>query len=148
MALTRPLSLALAAAVPWLAYPAPLPWFMPVIMAVLLLRLPGAALVTGVIVAVAGGGMVLLAAVIAEAALLAGGRGRRPGVVWAIVVGMLIGVMTFAFMFVIPEFSAIDPGLKLLALGVRIVAGVVYGWLAVLLVERLRRAGIGRRVRT
>ena len=57
VALTRPLSLALAAAVPWLAYPAPLPWFMPVIMAVLLLRLPGAALVTGVIAAVAGRGM-------------------------------------------------------------------------------------------
>ena len=141
---TRLLSLAIAATVPWLAYPAPTPWFLAVIMAPLLVRLPGAALVTGVIGLVGGGGMGVFAALIVEAMALPFWRKERFSPLWAVTAGVLIGIMTFGFMFVVPEFTAIPLELKMLALAVRVLTGALYGWIAWVLVGALNRAGIGR----
>lgn len=145
VAVTRLLSLAIGASIPWLAYPSPTPWFLPVIMAPLLVRRSGAAAITGLIGAVGGGGMAFLAALVVEASVLPFRQGRRLQLPWAVTAGVLIGFMTFGFMFIIPEFNAISPGLKALALGVRVVTGIGYGWLAWLLVRSLNRAGIGER---
>lgn len=142
---TRVLSLAIAAALPWLAYPAPTPWFLAIIMAPMLVRLPGAALVTGVVGLVGGGGMGLFAALIVELMVLPMRRHWRLTRMWAVTAGILIGCMTFGFMFVVPEFNAISPSLKLLALAVRVATGALYGWLAWSLARALVRAGIGER---
>lgn len=145
VALTRMLSLAVGASIPWLAYPAPTPWFLPVIMAPLLVRRSGAAAITGLIGAVGGGGMALLAALVVEAFVLPFRQGWRLKLPWAMTAGVLIGFMTFGFMFIIPEFTAISSNLKALALAVRVVTGMGYGWLAWILVRSLNRAGVGER---
>ena len=89
---TRTMSLAIGVALPWLSYPVPLPWYMPVIMAPLLVRRQGAALVTGLLAAVAGG-MALLAALVIELAALPWRKTWRIGTAWAMMTGVLVGAL-------------------------------------------------------
>ncbi|MGO1770146.1 MAG: hypothetical protein ACTHZX_09355, partial [Microbacterium sp.] len=57
---SRVLGVALQAGVPWLSFPAPLPWFLGILIAPLLVRRVGAALLTSIVTTVAGFGALAL----------------------------------------------------------------------------------------
>jgi ABC-type thiamin/hydroxymethylpyrimidine transport system permease subunit len=153
--LARVVGVALQATVPWLSFPAPVPWFLGILIAPLLIRRPGAALLTSAVTAVASfGGLALCAGVVVEAVFLVtlrvrtrGGRGLPPTqsrtwLAWALLTAALVSAMSFGFMFLYREFQLLDDDVKLLALVVRVGLGLVYGWLAWLAARGLLRAGV------
>lgn len=151
---SRLLGVALQGTVPWLSFPAPLPWFLGILIAPLLTQRVGSALLTSVVTAVAGfGGLALCAGIVIEAAFVATrllrGRSRAwPSprsaywLGWAILAAVLASLLSFGFMFLYQEFLLLEGGVKLLALAVRIVIGVVYAWLAWAITIGLLRAGV------
>lgn len=153
--LARFIGMLLLAVAPWLGSPSALiPWFAFIIVAALLVQRPGAAVLTALIGTVAGvGAMSLMAGVVVEAVFLVGRavRRRRRGAIapvgdraelWlAVTAGILTGGMSYATLFTIQEFLALPAGLIVLGLVVRIVAGILYGWLAFAVVRGLLRAG-------
>lgn len=139
---SRVLGLALQTALPWLSFPAPLPWFLGVLVAGLLVRRPGAALLASVVGAiVAFGALVVCGGIVVELVLLA--LRRLPRLAAALAVGAGVGLMSFGFMYLYPEFRLLPAELHLLGLAVRIVLCVGYGWFAWWLAVRLARAGFG-----
>lgn len=140
---TRFASLGLNLSLPWLSYPAPLPWFVPPIMAMLLIKRMGAALIVGIIGALGGGAAVLMAGTIVELLALLMLKSWRLPIWWAMLCGVLIGFASYGFMFSFPEFAVLGYELKLAALAARIVQGIIYGGLAFWLVKQLRKIGVG-----
>lgn len=148
----RWIGLAVQATVPWLAFPAPVPWFLGIIVAALLIPRAGAALITSVIGAVAGfGWTALVAGILIEAVFWIVRRSRRgePALVLsrrdilaALITGLLLGLMNVAFMFVYQEFRLMDDGVKVLAVAARLVLGVLYALLAIWITRLMVRAGI------
>lgn len=143
VAITRVVTIAITASLPWLSFPAPLPWFVPVIMATLLVRRSGAALIIGFIGLVGGGGMVFIAAVIVELFALPFRSTWRLNVWWAMAAGVAVGIMSFGFMFMFPEFTSLPAKLIITALVVRIATGAAYGALAFYLARKLQELNIG-----
>lgn len=153
---SRLLGLVLQGTLPWLAFPAPLPWVLGILIAPLLTQRVGAALLTSAVTAIIGfGGLALCAGVVVEAGfqLARWVRGRSgtltwPPVsapywlIWALILSGLTGIMNFGFMFLFKEFLLLDPEVKLLALGVRVVLGVLYGWLSWLIARALLASGV------
>ena len=156
--LSRFLGLALAAGAPWLSFPAPLPWFLVIIAAALLVQRSGAALLTSFIGAVIGvGALSLCGGIVVEIVFLvarklgaaparvtAAERARLPrsSLVIALISGVLVAAMMFGFMFLYKEFLLIPAELKIAAAAVRVALGLVYGWLAYVLVNALLRVGV------
>lgn len=143
VAITRIETIAMSTTLPWLSFPAPLPWFVPVIMATLLVRRSGAALVTGTIGAIGGGGMAFLAAIIVELCALPFKAEWKLSLWWAMLAGAGIGVMSFGFMFMFPEFAEVSAQLKIAGFIARILTSCIYGALAFWLVQKLHSIGIG-----
>ncbi|MGO1852756.1 MAG: hypothetical protein ACTH0V_05035 [Microbacteriaceae bacterium] len=153
--LSRVIGVALQGTVPWLSFPAPVPWFLGILIAPILIRRAGAALLTSVVTAVASfGGLALCAGIVVEAAFLVTrwvrSRGEREWpaprsrwwLSWSLLAALLVSIMSFGFMFLYQEFVLLDGGIKILAFAVRIGLGLVYGWLAWLVVNGLIRAGV------
>jgi hypothetical protein len=150
----RILGLLLQGTLPWLSFPAPLPWFLGILIAPLLTQRAGTALLTSLVTAVAGfGGLALCAGIVIEASFLLtralGGRGTalpppasRRWIGWAILAATLVSLMGFGFMFLYQEFLLLDEAVKLLALAVRLVLGVLYAWVAWALTGSVLRAGV------
>lgn len=154
--LSRILGVLFWSVAPWLGAPAPVvPWFLMLIVAAILVPRFGSALIAGVIGAVVGvGTMALFAAIVIELVFLLGRwlvRRRHEGTLpaigdrtwlwWGMLAGVAAGVMSYGFMFTVREFLVLPGELMLAALGVRIVTGAIFGWLAWLIVKGLLRAG-------
>ncbi len=135
-------NVAIMGSVPWLSFPPPIPFFVPVIMAPIMVKRRWAAMLTAVIAAVIGGGMQLAAGILVELATWLGAKNWRFSAKWAITTGAAFGAVAFGIMFVFPEFRAVAPGLKVAALVIKVVVFGLYGWLALVLVHALERAGI------
>ncbi len=150
--LSRILGLALQATVPWLSFPAPVPWFLGILVAPLLTQRAGAALLTSIVTTVAGfGALALCAGVVIDLTFMSTQRIRAHGwpparspfwLWWAIFASLLVSAMSFGFMFLYQEFFLLDTGLKIAALAIRIVLGVFYAWLAWFITLGLLRAGV------
>lgn len=151
----RIVGVALQGSVPWLSFPAPLPWFLGILIAALLVQRAGAALLTSVVTAIIGfGALALCAGIVIELAWLGARwlRGRsdaglpplrsRFWLWWSILAGVLVSLMSFGFMFLYQEFLLLDGGVKLLALVTRVGLGVLYAWLAWIIAVGLVRAGV------
>ncbi|MGB4779568.1 hypothetical protein [Microbacterium sp.] len=140
---------------PWLGRPSALiPYFVLLIVAAILVPHAGSALLASLVATVGGvGTMALMAGLMVEIAFLiarAVQRRRRGELAppddrswlwWSIVAGWLVGLNSFALLFTFQEFLALPAGLMLAGLGVRLAAGLVYGWLGWLIVRGLLRAG-------
>lgn len=154
------------AAAPWLGSPSALiPWFCMIIVAALLIPRFGSALITSIVGTIAGvgtmslvGGLVVeLVFFIARTIRKRGGKGTlepgdRAGLSWSIVAGIGVGLVSYAILFTVKEFTALPVGLILAGLRIRLVAAVVYGWLSYIIVQALLNAGFdpigpGRRTR-
>lgn len=152
--IARPLGLALQATVPWLAFPAPLPWFLGILIAPLLTQRVGTALITSIVATIAGfGSLALGAGIIVEAIFIATRQikgherewptAKKPyWLGWALLAATVTSIFSFALMFMYQEFQHLDTNLKLLALAVRILLGALYAWLAWATTKGLLRAGI------
>jgi cation transporter-like permease len=150
----RLLGLILQGTIPWLSFPAPLPWFLGILIAPLLTQRVGSALLTSLVTAVIGfGGLALCAGIVVELTFLAARtlRGRNQTwppprsprwLVWTIVAAVLVSLMSFGFMFLYQEFLLLDADIKLLALAMRVALGVAYAWLAWAIANGLLRAGV------
>lgn len=154
--LSRILGVLFWSVAPWIGAPAPvIPWFLTIIMASLLIPRFGSALITSIIGTIAGvGAMALLAGIVTEIVFaiaratqrrrlgLVEDPGARSGLPWAVLAGVLAGVMSYGFMFQVAEFRVLSGELMLIALAIRVVTGAVWGFLAYLIVRGLLRAGL------
>lgn len=146
--LARVLGVTLQAVVPWLAFPAPVPWFLGILIAVALFRRPGIATVTAFIGMIASaGGLVLVGGIIVELVFLAG-RYRRWDPWRFYLAAALIALVNFGFMYLYGLFTALPIGLQLLALAIRLALYLGYTWLALWVTARLEQAGIRGTPRT
>lgn len=152
---SRFLSLTLQGTVPWLAFPAPLPWFLSILVAALLIQRTGAALLTSIITTVLSfGALSLCAGIVVELAFLAVRRVQRRDdaglpptrsrflLWWTFITATLVSLMSYGFMFLYQEFLLLDSGVKLLAFAIRTSLGLLYAWLAWLVAIGLLRAGV------
>jgi ABC-type thiamin/hydroxymethylpyrimidine transport system permease subunit len=154
--LSRVFGVLLWSTAPWLGAPAPfIPWFLTIILAGILIPRFGSALITSLIGAVVGiGSMAFVAGIVAEIVFtVARAQQRRRGtesapagdrrwLVWSIVAGIAIGLVSYGMMFTVAEFRLLSSDLMLLALGIRLVAGAAWGVIAYLLAKALLRAGL------
>ncbi|AHI21392.1 MULTISPECIES: ABC transporter permease [Actinomycetes] len=152
---SRILGVALQATVPWLAFPAPVPWFLGILIAALLIQRSGAALLTSIVTTVAGfGALALCAGIVIELTFFITRRLRSQTqptwpparsqfwLWWAILACAIVSLMSFGFMFFYQEFLLLDPSIKLLALIIRVGLGVLYGWGAWVMTIGLLRANV------
>lgn len=152
--LSRIVGVALLGAAPWLGSPAPIiPWYLMIVVAALLIPHFGAALITGVIGAAAGVGtqallsaiMIAIVFAIARAVLHRRGQlpavGERPWLPWALLSAVAATLPSLAILFTIKEFLLLDAGYWFASLGLRLVTGVLFGYLAYVIVRGLLRAG-------
>ncbi|MBI8988513.1 ATP-binding cassette domain-containing protein [Corynebacterium meridianum] len=149
--IARPVGWVLKVTVPWLAFPTPFPWMLPMITAALLLRRPGVATITSVVAGIVGfnpfspiSGLII-DAVLAPWTLR---RNRDSSGGWllaAVLASMAVGTVNWISMFFYREFLLLDTVWIVMAGVVRIGLGAVYGWLAWLLAERLVNAGFDLR---
>lgn len=140
---------------PWLGRPSALvPYFVLLIVAAILVPRAGSALLASLVATVGGiGTMALMAGIMVEIGFLIGRAvqrkrrgeiapvGDRSWLWWSVIAGWFVGLNSFALLFTFQEFLALPPGLMLAGLGVRLVAGLIYGWLAWLIVKGLLKAG-------
>lgn len=125
-----------------------------IIVAALLIPRFGPALITAIVGTVAGVGTMSLVAglvielvfFIARALRKRGGKdpikpGDRAGLYWSIIAAIGVGLASYAILFTVKEFTALPMSLILAGLGIRLVAGVLYGWLAYAIVRALLNAG-------
>lgn len=152
---SRILGVAFQATIPWLSFPAPLPWFLGILVAPLLIQRSGAALLTSLVSSVIGfGALALCAGIVIELAFFAL-RWLRHGqgdgfpsarstfwLWWALLSSTLVSLMSFGFMFLYQEFLLLEPGIKTLAVAIRVVLGAVYAWLAWIIARGLLQAGV------
>lgn len=140
--LSRVLGLVIQATVPWLSFPAPLPWFLGAMIAAALFRRPGVAIMTsfvGMIVSV--GGPVLTGGLIIELVFLIT-RYRKWNPSLFFIAAALIAVMNFGFMYLYADFTTLPPVVQAVAFVVRLLVYLAYAWLALWLTTQLERAGI------
>ncbi|MGO1567259.1 hypothetical protein [Brachybacterium sp. AOP35-5H-19] len=154
--LARFVGVLLFGAAPWLGKPSALiPYFVLLIVASLLVPRFGSALIASLVGTVVGiGTMALMAGLMVEVGFAIARSvqrrtsgelapfGDRRWLVWAMLAGCLVGLNSFALLFTFKEFQALPAGLMLAGLGVRIVAGIAYGWLAWVTVRGLLSAGL------
>lgn len=142
--ITKWMTISVTAAIPWISFPAPLPFWVPILVAPLLLKRQWVALITAVIAAVlSAGAMAIFVAICIEIVVFLRRNRDQLSVGWVLSNGVLIGLMTFGFMFLFPEFSQLPLTYILLACVIRLVTNVVYAYLAWLAARALQRAGIG-----
>ncbi|WP_087133130.1 ECF transporter S component [Microbacterium esteraromaticum] len=140
--LSRVLGVAIQAIVPWLSFPAPLPWFLGIMVAVALFRRPGVALITGFLGMVASaGGLVLVGGIIIELVFLTG-RYRRWSPARYYLAAGLIAVVNFGFMYLYADFTTLPILVQILAFLIRLGLYLGYAWLALWTTAQLERAGI------
>lgn len=140
--LSRVLGVAIQAIVPWLSFPAPLPWFLGIMVAVALFRRPGVALITGFLGMVASaGGLVLVGGIIIELVFLTG-RYRRWSPPRYYLAAGLIAVVNFGFMYLYADFATLPILVQILAFLIRLGLYLGYAWLALWTTAQLERAGI------
>lgn len=140
--LSRVLGVAIQAIVPWLSFPAPLPWFLGIMVAVALFRRPGVALITGFLGMVASaGGLVLVGGIIIELVFLTG-RYRRWSPPRYYLAAGLIAVVNFGFMYLYADFATLPILVQILAFLIRLGLYLGYAWLALWTTAQLKRAGI------
>ena len=116
-----------------------------IIVAALLIPRFGPALITAIVGTVAGL-VIELVFFIARALRKRGGKdpikpGDRAGLYWSIIAAIGVGLASYAILFTVKEFTALPMSLILAGLGIRLVAGVLYGWLAYAIVRALLNAG-------
>lgn len=142
--ITKWMTITVTAAIPWLSFPAPLPFWVPILVAPLLLKRQWVALITAVIAAVlSAGAMAVFVALCIEVMVFLRKNRQALSVGWVLLNGVVIGLMTFGFMFLFPEFSQLPMPLILLALAIRLVTNVVYAYLAWIVARALQGVGIG-----
>lgn len=149
--IARPVGWVLKVTVPWLAFPTPFPWMLPMITAALLLRRPGVATITSVVAGIVGfNPFSPISGLIIDAVLapwtMRGNRDSSGGwLLAAVLASMAVGAVNWISMFFYREFLLLDTVWIVMAGVVRIGLGAVYGWLAWLLAERLIGAGFDLR---
>lgn len=142
----------MSASVPWLAYPAPVPIFFGAIVAVLLIRKPGVASLTGFVAALVGfGAMALLAGLFVELAAFVGsgllsGRhdlfGSRT-LAWAALAGGMGGLSQGMGIFMVAAAREATP-LHLILLGmlVKVIVGIAYGLISHAIARAVFHSGV------
>ncbi|MEZ2189344.1 ECF transporter S component [Corynebacterium sp. CCM 9204] len=147
----RPIGWMLRATVPWLAFPTPFPWMLPMITAALLLRRPGVATVTSVVAGIVGfNPFSPISGLIIDAVLapwtMRGNRDTSSGwLLAAMLASAAVGAVNWISMFFYREFLLLDTIWIIMAGVVRIGLGLIYGWLAWLLARKLVSAGFDLR---
>lgn len=150
---TRLITISIQSALPWLAYPAPVPYFIGIIMASLLIRRTGVALLTGLIGAIGGfGAMALLAGIAIELVFVLGRRLllvtadspllNRSAFIWACIAGIAGGLSLASGVLFFKEVLALPSHLLLTGLAIKVTLGLVYGIIAYYLVHALFGIGI------
>lgn len=140
---------------PWLGRPSALiPYFILLIVAAILVPRLGSALIASLVATVGGiGTMALMAGIMVEIGFVIGRAvqrkrqgdiapvGDRSWLLWSIIAGWLVGLNSYALLFTFKEFRELPAELMLAGLGVRLAAGLVYGWLSWVIVKGLLKAG-------
>lgn len=150
---TRLITLSIQTTLPWLAYPAPVPYFIGIIMAPLLIRRTGVALLTGLIAAIGGfGAMAFLAGIAIELVYVLGRRALsvtddsplldRRAFAWSCVAGIAGGLSLASGVLFFKEVLALPPHLLLTGLAIKLILGLVYGIISYYLVQALFSIGI------
>ncbi|MDO5729669.1 MAG: hypothetical protein Q4P71_08610 [Actinomycetaceae bacterium] len=150
---TRLVTLSIQTTLPWLAYPAPVPYFIGIIMAPLLIRRTGVALLTGLIAAIGGfGAMALLAGIAIELVYILGRRAlpvtddgpllNRRALAWSAIAGIAGGLSLASGVLFFKEVLALPPHLLLTGLAIKVGLGLVYGVISYYLVQALFSIGI------
>lgn len=150
---TRLVTISIQATLPWLAYPAPIPYFIGIIMAPLLIRRTGVALLTSLIGAIGGfGAMALLAGIAIELTFILGRRLlivhdempllNRRSFIWACIAGIAGGLSLSSGVLFFQEVLALPTYLLLTGFAIKVALGLVYGILSYYLVRALFSIGI------
>ncbi|APT84407.1 hypothetical protein CAQU_04220 [Corynebacterium aquilae DSM 44791] len=143
----------LSGTIPWLAYPAPTPFFWGSIAAVLLIRRPGVATLTGFATALIGfGATALFAALFIELVAFLGKNllrqtdkelFGRPVLMWSLIAGATAGLSQGLSLFMVSTArETLDLNLILVGIAIKIALGVVYGALSFLVARKIFHSGV------